>query len=222
VFIIISARVYHHQRAKSSATKGFHTQPPPRCLVCVSSYVVLTTGLPVQWHVMRHGSVSLLQAALQFFLGLNLIVCMWEFVLFFEMDLIEKKSRFYEKEFKGRPLDIAVNTFTLDVHLGNVFSSELWAELWACYSAFDASYADRQSFGYFIDVGNGFSTLIPTVVLSLGMTAHGGKASGAFDLPVSARTLGVVGLLFFYQMFYGTCVYFFSFVRNNRCDRLQC
>ena len=95
-------------------------------------------------------------------------------------------------------------------------------QLWSCYSAFDASYADKQSFGYLIDVGNGFSTLIPTLLFAAGMTVQpAGAAStvlGSFPLPTwaSARTLGVLGFLFFYQMFYGTVVYAFSFILNKR------
>ena len=178
---------------------------------------MVTTGGSICWHVSRHGAFSATQAALAFFLGLNFIVCMWELVLFAEIKQIEEKCRFYSEQFKGSPLDIAVGVFTMDVHPGNVFSSKLWLELWACYSAFDASYADRQSFGYFIDVGNGFSTLVPTLMFLVGMTAHG---AGGYVLPLSARTLGVVGLLFFYQMLYGTCIYFFSFLRNERYTKL--
>lgn len=81
------------------------------------------------WHYERHGVFSVTQASLAFFLGLNFIVCLWEFVLYFEMPLIETKSKFYSEQFTGRPLDIAVYVFTMDVHPGNVFSSKLWAEV---------------------------------------------------------------------------------------------
>ena len=36
-----------------------------------------------------------------------------------------------------------------------------------------------------------------------------------------ARTLGLIGLLSFYQEFYGTCVYFLSFVLNKRYKTLK-
>lgn len=89
-------------------------------------------------------------------------------------------------------------------------------QVWAVYSVFDASYSNRQSFGFFVDVGNGVTTIVPTVLLLVGMTAHGG---GGFDLPVSARALGCVGLLTYWQELYGTCVYFFSFIENKRLGR---
>ena len=54
----------------------------------------------------------------------------------------------------------------------------------------------QTSFGFWIDTGNGVVTMIPTALLSYGAT---------WDVPgVSARALGVVGLVFNYQMLYGT------------------
>jgi hypothetical protein len=86
-------------------------------------------------------------------------------------------------------------------------------QVWACYSVFDQSYANRQSFGFFIDVGNGYSTIIPTLLFLLGMTCHG---EGGYQLPFTAQQVGIVGLLSFYQEFYGTVVYFLSFFMNKR------
>mmetsp|Transcript_36604 Transcript_36604/g.82059 ORF Transcript_36604/g.82059 Transcript_36604/m.82059 type:complete len:239 (+) Transcript_36604:140-856(+) len=181
-------------------------------------YVVLTTGLPAAWHSQRHGVISATQVALAFFLGLNAIVCVWEMCLFFQIDLIERKHATYSEKFKGKALKIAYQFFTLGVGLSNVFTSELWAEVWATYSVFDPSYANRQSFGFFVDVGNGFTTLLPTLVFMCGMTAHG---SGGFELPLSARNLGVLGMVSFYQEFYGTCIYFLSFILNRRYKNLK-
>ena len=78
--------------------------------------------------------------------------------------------------------------------------------IWSGYSLFDPGYSDRRSFGYNIDVGNGFTTLIPAVLFAFGMT---------FEL-MPARVLGIIGLIIFWQMFYGTAVYFFQFFNNGR------
>ena len=94
-------------------------------------------------------------------------------------------------------------------------------QVWAVYSVFDASYANRRSFGFFVDVGNGFTTLLPTLAFWVGMTAHAGAgASSSEVLGLSARSLGVLGMASFWQEFYGTCVYFFSFVINKRHEAL--
>jgi hypothetical protein len=186
------------------------------------AYVLATTGVPIWWHHKVHGVVSPVQACLAFFLGLNAIVCLWEISLFFEIELIAKKNKVYEKQAKGRALSFALDFFFLDVNLGNVFTSKLWCEVWAYYSVFDRSYANRESFGFFVDVGNGWTTLPPTLAFLVGMTAHGGgDYAGSFlALPFGARALGVLGLLSFYQEFYGTCVYFLSFVLNKRYAKL--
>ena len=73
-------------------------------------------------------------------------------------------------------------------------------------SFFDASYADPKSYGFWIDSGNGFSTLLPGLLFAVGLT---------YDV-LDARLLGVVGILQFYQEFYGTVLYFWSFC-YNRC-----
>jgi len=181
------------------------------------------------------------QVSLAFFLGLNAIVCLWEISLFKQTDLVERKHRLYMKQVNAgaSALSVATQFFTLPVHAGNVFSSQLWAEVWAYYSVFDASYANRQSFGYFVDVGNGFTTLIPTVLFCVAMTAHGdasqsptafgsaaassssllGAAFGWHLSFMSARTMGMVGLASFWQELYGTLVYFFSFIQNKRFRR---
>jgi hypothetical protein len=194
--------------------------------------------------------VSGLQAGLAFFLGLNAVVCVWEMVLFYQIDWIERQHHLYTKQVAAgaSPLSVAVQFFQLRVHRGNLASPRLWAEVWACYSVFDASYANRQSFGFFVDVGNGFTTLLPTLLFGVAMTAHGdashtatamaleaaagggsgwggwaagqaAKGAGAafgWQLPMRARTVGMVGLASFWQELYGTFVYFFSFVQNKR------
>lgn len=115
--------------------------------------------------------------------------------------------------------------------------------MWSTYSLYDPSYSNRESFGFFIDVGNGWTTLVPSLLFMWGVT---------FSL-LEARMLGVVGLLMFYQVsedtptaqnilpqhckhctatqrhfihltlvsslsqeFYGTVVYFLSYVFNGR------
>src|SRR5204863_8943935 len=92
------------------------------------------------------------------------------------------------------------------VPLARTFSPSVGAELWSSYSVFAPSYADRKSYGFFIDIGNGVSTPLPCLLFLYGMTSEF----------ISARALGIVGLLTFYQMWYGTAVYLASYVMNER------
>mmetsp|Transcript_44774 Transcript_44774/g.122265 ORF Transcript_44774/g.122265 Transcript_44774/m.122265 type:complete len:173 (+) Transcript_44774:237-755(+) len=130
--------------------------------------------------------------------------------LFIRIELIHAKYKKYAEDFKGKALQVALQFFNLDVNASNVLSPDLWAEVWASYAVFDPSYANKQSFGFYVDVGNGFTTIMPTILFLVGMSK-----------PIChARSLGVIGLLSFYQEFYGTCIYFLSFVVNGRYKNL--
>lgn len=168
--------------------------------------VVAGVALPVGLHHAIHGVVSPHQIAIAFFLWLNTIIALWEICLFLRIDLIEKQYAQFRVDYAGRELDRVKDFFGARVPLSKVLSPSTWAEIWSSYALFDESYANRKSFGFFIDVGNGFSTLVPSMLFLYGMTFH--------VLP--PRALGIVGLLACYQMWYGTIVYFGSYVMNKR------
>jgi hypothetical protein len=62
--------------------------------------------------------------------------------------------------------------------------------VWSTYSLYDPSYCNRESFGFFIDVGNGWTTLVPSLVFVWGLT---------YDI-LEPRALGIMGCLMFYQV----------------------
>ncbi len=164
------------------------------------------TAVPVALHHARTGSWNAHQIGLAFFLWLNFIIALWEICLFLRIGRIEREHARLRAEHRGRELDAVGRFFGERVPLSRVLSPSLWAGIWSSYALFDDSYADRRSFGFWVDTGNGFVTLVPTLLLLYGMTFPW--------LP--ARALGVLGLLVFWQMWYGTLVYFASFVFNRR------
>ena len=168
--------------------------------------VLAGTAAPIALHHRHHGIFNPYQIALGFFCWLNTIIALWEICLFLRIDLIEEQHRRFLAEYRGRELERARDFFVTPVPLRRLFSPTLWAELWSTYSVFDDSYANRKSFGFFVDIGNGFSTLLPSLLFLYGMT---------FEL-LPAQVLGIVGLLLFYQTWYGTIVYFWSFLLNKR------
>ena len=100
------------------------------------------------------------------------------------------------------------NLYTTRLTWKQLASTRLWARTWLGYARYDPSYADRKSFGFAIDVGNGFTTLVPGFLFLIGMT-----------FPIfSPVVLGIIGLLVFYQKFYGTCLYFFTYLFNRRYE----
>jgi len=70
----------------------------------------------------------------------------------------------------------------------------------------DYSYANQESYGYFIDSGNGFTTLLPSILWLYGLSYN----------IMSPRIFGIIGLLMFYQEFYGTVIYMMSYLVNRR------
>jgi hypothetical protein len=153
-------------------------------------------------HYAIHGVVNGWQLALAIFLSINILICVWEIALYFQIDTIEAWHH-EPRHTSGRPRG---SLFTSEATLRDLASTRLWARVWSEYARYDPSYADRKSFGFAIDVGNGFSTLIPSLVFFFAMTVP--------LLP--ARVVGLIGAFFFYQKFYGTCLYFFTYLFNKR------
>ena len=166
------------------------------------------TAFPIALHHRAHGVLNVHQAGLAFFLWLNALVALWEICLYLRIESIEQQHRRFIAEYRGRELDRVKDFFATRVPLRKLLSPSVWAELWSSYSVFDPSYADRKSFGFFVDIGNGFSTLAPTLLFLYGMTYE----------PIPARALGIVGLLLFYQMWYGTVIYLTSYLMNRRYE----
>ncbi len=97
--------------------------------------------------------------------------------------------------------------FNYPLSFSEAFSLRFWTKVWSTYALYDPSYQNNESFGFFIDVGNGWTTLVPTLVWLYAMTYN--------DL-VPARALGCLGIAKFWQELYGTVIYALSFFFNNR------
>jgi hypothetical protein len=166
-------------------------------------WAVVWVGIPVAVHSAMHG-FSGWQAALAFFLAINLMICVWEISLWHRIDDIR---RWFNTP-KGQGDRPRGNLYTTSVSLREFASTKLWARTWLGYAYWDDGYADPKSFGWAIDVGNGFVTLLPSLLFLVGMTFQ--------FLP--PQVLGIIGLLVFYQKFYGTGLYFFQYLYNRRYE----
>lgn len=164
------------------------------------------TSFHVWLHQRVHGVYDATQMGLAFFLVVNVLVAWWEIALFVCQDQIRTEYEAIRETHRGRELARVAEVFARPIPLFRVLSFCQWTTIWSSYSLFDPGYSNRRSFGYNIDVGNGFTTIIPAVAFAFGMT---------LDL-MPARVLGIIGVIMFWQMFYGTAVYFFQFVNNDR------
>jgi len=172
----------------------------------VGTVVVIGTLFHVWLHQRVHSVYSATQIGLAFFLVINVMIAWWEIALFVCQDQIRSEYEAIKEPYRGRELTRIAEVFARPIPLFRVLSFSQWTTIWSSYSLFDPGYSDRRSYGYNIDVGNGFTTLIPAALFAFGMTLE----------LMPARVLGIIGLILFWQMFYGTAVYFFQFFNNGR------
>ncbi|GBG24069.1 Hypothetical Protein FCC1311_002872 [Hondaea fermentalgiana] len=174
-------------------------------------YVVIFVGglfaSLVAWHHVEHGVLlQPLQTALALFLSINVLICLWEIVLFFYVDKIKA-------EFDGRKKKVErgyIGSFFLfeEASLAQALTPSFWTQVWSTYALVDRSYADTHSYGWAIDIGNGFTMLVPSLIFAVGMTLQ--------EKLMPARVLGIIGLFSFYQGFYGTVLYFMQYCVHRR------
>lgn len=167
-------------------------------------FVVATTGPSVWLHIKEHNVLSWMHIGLSLFHCINIMICMWEWSLFFYRHLVRSHYVSMKSKYGGKlpsPMFMFEN-----VSLKDALSLKHWSKVWSTYSLMDPSYSEINSFGFAIDVGNGFSAIIPSVLFLLCLTWN----------IMSPMTIGIIALMSNYQMFYGTVMYFFSYVVNER------
>lgn len=165
-------------------------------------WMAVWAGVPVATSALLYGTFNGGAALLAIFLAINILVCSWEISLGARITDIERWHHAPE----AAPERPRGSLYFVRVTPRELLSTRLWARVWYEYAYLDPSYADRKSFGFAIDVGNGWSTLVPSLVFLFGMTIE--------IMPPVA--LGLLGALIFWQKFYCTCLYFFTYFFNRR------
>jgi hypothetical protein len=149
--------------------------------------------------------------ALIFFNNLNIFIAFCEICLGlytqFIQDDYKRKLEKYGKS--GNLLNGALEWLNMPLTLKQVFDLKTWAMMWSTYALIDPSYQNHESFGFFIDVGNGWTTLPPCILLNYAMVN---------PLAVSPLLVGCVTIASYWQMFYGTIIYFASYLFNKRYE----
>ena len=175
-------------------------------IAVIATFVVGFTALHIWLHYRTHGVFNGTQIALSFFLVVNALIAFWEMALYFSQDKIQAEYNEYRKSYRGREIEACAEVFSRPIPITRLLSFDEWTRVWSSYSLFDSGYSDRRSFGYNIDVGNGFTTIIPATLFTFSMT---------FEF-IPPRVLGIIGVIIFWQMFYGVAVYFFQFFNSGR------
>ena len=194
-------------RLEPETSRGRLTIPTGMFTALVVAVLTLV-GITVRY--LLRGDFDIIHALLVLFFSINVVVCYWEICLFFKRDYIEQRAEYWRKREEDTGRVSAIEFLTTKIPLTRVLSPTIWADVWATYSKFDDSYTDRRTYGYNVDIANGFVTLVPTLVLYVAFT---------FDL-LPALIAGMVGVMMFWQVTYATSVYWVSFFVARRQNRI--
>ena len=160
---------------------------------------------------LAHGDLNATYCLLSLFFSTNLLICYWEVCLFLRPDHIEMRTRYWHERSSMTGRTAAGEFLRTRIPLTRILSPTLWADVWAAYSQYDGSYADRRTFGYNADIANGMVTPVPTLILYAAYTV---------DL-LPAVLAGILGVMLFWQWTYVTSVYWVSFFVANRHTRIS-
>ena len=193
---------------------GPHSDQPlfavPVFLIAILVILVLTlAGIGARAAFL--GDFDLVHAAMILFFSANLVICYWELCLIVRRDYIEERAGHWQRHWRKAGRSPPVEFLSGKVPLSKFVSPTLWADVWASYSHVDGSYADRTTYGYNVDAGNGLITPVPTLVLFAAYT---------FDL-MPALVAGVVGAMLFWQLVHATSVYWVSFFMAERHAKIS-
>ena len=177
---------------------------PAGLLAMLAISLPAVAGIGARYYL--HRDLDVLHSVLSLFFSINLLISYWEACLFFRRDYIEKRT-VYWRNWQRETGRMAAGEFLLSrVPLRRAMSPTVWADVWATYSQFDASYSDRRTFGFNVDIVNGFVTPAPMLVLYAAYTVD--------FLP--AAHAGILGVMLFWQWTYATSSYLVSFFVANR------
>ena len=172
---------------------------PIYVVVALPIVVLALAALVLRYNTV--GEISILATILILFLAINFLNCYWEICLFFRRDLIQERSEYWKSWQQETGRSPVVGFLMSKISLTRALSVTTWADVWGAYACYDKAFAERNTFAFNVDVGNGFVTLIPTLVLLLAY---------ALEFP-SATWIGILGLVLYWQMTYMTSVYYLSF-----------
>jgi hypothetical protein len=174
-------------------------------------------------------SPNLVARCILFFNNLNILIALCEMALGRQIAYIKRNYRHLKAKYGPNPVDAAFAYFFTPLSLRELsfLDSKKWATMWSTYSLWDPSYQNDESFGFFIDVGNGYSTILPCLLWNVAICfprLFDDDVAGPSDdgspwtssMVMSPTLLGFVGAATYWQVLYGTLVYMLSFVWNRR------
>jgi len=196
--------------------KTSSTTPPFQLniLSAISIWLVVTTGSFLylisrnnhhNGNEIRYGIVS----SILFFNNLNILIALCEIGLGKHIMLIKDDYQKLKQQYapKKEELKAAMAYLFMPLPWDRLLDGKLWCRMWSTYALYDPSYQNHETFGFFIDVGNGWSTIPPCLIMNIAM---------AMPQLCSPLFVGCLCLASYWQVMYGTIIYFLSFCWNKR------
>ena len=196
------------QAASDGGGRTHRLGAPPALIVVVAVALLALPGIAARYVV--HGDVGAFHCLLSLFFSINLLICYWEMCLFFRRDYIEERVEFWRRRRDATGKTPAVEFLTTSVPLNRMLSPTVWADVWATYSMYDSAYADRNTYGFNIDIANGFTTPASSLLLYVTYTGE--------LLPAIAA--GIIGAMLFWQWVYASSLYVVSFFVGRKQTRI--
>ena len=174
-------------------------------------FIAVFTAAGIGTRLWLNGNLNTCYALLSLFFSINLLICYWEACLYWRRDYIEERVNYWRERWMQTGRTPAVEFLTTKAPLGKLLSPTLWADAWATYSMYDDSYANRRTYGFNIDIANGFFTPLPSLILYAAFTT-------AF---IPALFAGILGVILFWQWIYVSSVYWVSFFVSSRQELIS-
>lgn len=182
---------------------------PALLLVALVIVAFAALGMAVRYGL--YGHLSLVYCVFAVFFSINLLICFWEVSLYLAHDRLDQRAEHWRNLHRETGVSPAMALFGSKVPPGKILSPAWWINIWAAYCHYDDAYKDRGSFAFNVDVANGFTSWIPTLILYAAYTVN--------FLPAVAA--GIIGAMLFWQWVYNSTLYWVSFRVAGRHESIR-
>jgi hypothetical protein len=196
----------------SSSNSSILDVPFLNITLAIILWLLVTTCLPLALMKTKSVLPNTLGITILTFNNLNILISLCEVVLGRYIHIIQDDYKKLQQQYPNNQRHQAAFAFLFyPLSMRTLFNGRIWSKMWSTYSLWDPSYSNPESFGFFIDVGNGYSTILPCLLWNVAILFPNWIHKHHYDTLV-----GFIGACSYWQVLYGTIIYFLSFCWNKR------
>mmetsp|Transcript_14505 Transcript_14505/g.20463 ORF Transcript_14505/g.20463 Transcript_14505/m.20463 type:complete len:236 (-) Transcript_14505:46-753(-) len=178
--------------------------PGLNILTAIILWLLSTTGGALYFCPKLPNAIGI---SILFFNNLNILIALCEIGLGLHIKFIQDDYKKLKSKYRGKELEAVLAYLLMPLSLSQLFEAKKWVKMWSTYALYDPSYQNNESFGFFIDYGNGMSTIPPCLLWNFAII---------YPEQCSPLLVGTVGLCSYWQVLYGTVIYLLSYIFNRR------